>query len=113
MQLSAVRSEIEHMRRQILRQRKETRDLQRAEYLPALRKSFWNGCRPKLTGRALSVTDNLGSSAENILARTRSSTGQPSGASIGKLDVRFAALNGLKSDIAALPKSARNGSRRS
>jgi len=30
MQLSYVRSEIEHMRRQILRQRKEIRDLQRA-----------------------------------------------------------------------------------
>jgi hypothetical protein len=30
MQLSAIRSEIEHMRRQILRQRKEIRDLQRA-----------------------------------------------------------------------------------
>jgi cell division protein FtsL len=30
MQLLAIRSEIEHMRRQILRQRKEIRDLQRA-----------------------------------------------------------------------------------
>ena len=30
MQLSAIRSVIEHMRRQILRQRKEIRDLQRA-----------------------------------------------------------------------------------
>ena len=30
MQLSAVRSEIEHMRRQILRQRREIQDLQKA-----------------------------------------------------------------------------------
>jgi len=30
MQLSAVRSEIEHMRRQVHRQRREIRDLQRA-----------------------------------------------------------------------------------
>jgi hypothetical protein len=58
MQLSAFRSEIEHMRRQMLRRRKEIRDLQRPKYLPALWRSFWNGCRPKLTGRALSVTDN-------------------------------------------------------
>jgi hypothetical protein len=51
MQLSSTRAEIEHMRRQIHRQRKEIRDLQRAG-IPA-------GSAEQLLARMLSKVDEL------------------------------------------------------
>jgi hypothetical protein len=56
MDLNVIRGEIEQMRRQILRQRKEIQDLQRAGIGTKPPKSCLAGCRPKLTGSALSVT---------------------------------------------------------
>jgi hypothetical protein len=51
MQLSSIRTEIEHMRRQIHRQRKEIRDLQRA--------GIPTGSAEQLLGRMLSKVDEL------------------------------------------------------
>jgi hypothetical protein len=51
MQLSFIRSEIEHMRRQIHRQRKEIRDLQRA--------GIPTGSAEQLLARMLSKVDEL------------------------------------------------------
>jgi hypothetical protein len=81
MQLSSIRAEIEHMRRQIHRQRKEIRDLQRA--------GIPTGSAEQLLARMLSKVDELVSSAtgrlarngESIPAQTKLSTGQSSGVS--------------------------------
>jgi hypothetical protein len=51
MQLSSIRAEIEHMRRQIHRQRKEIRDLQRA--------AIQTGSAEQLLARMLSKVDEL------------------------------------------------------
>jgi hypothetical protein len=51
MQLSSIRAEIEHMRRQIHRQRKEIRDLQRA--------GIPTGSAEQLLARMLSKVDEL------------------------------------------------------
>jgi hypothetical protein len=44
MQITYIREEIERKRRQILRQRREIRDLQRAGIPTKSRKSCWPGC---------------------------------------------------------------------
>ena len=63
MQLSAVRSEIEHMRRQIHRQRREFRDLQRAG-IPI--KSA-----EELLARMLSKVDDLCAERDRLVGQCR------------------------------------------
>jgi hypothetical protein len=81
MNIDYIRSEIEHMRRQILRQRKEIQDLQRA--------GIPTKSAEELLGRMLAKVDGLcaerdrqeASSAENIPAPTKSSMARSSAAS--------------------------------
>jgi hypothetical protein len=63
MQLSSIRAEIEHMRRQIHRQRREIRDVQRA--------GTPTGSAEELLGRMLSKVDELCVERDRIVRRCR------------------------------------------
>jgi hypothetical protein len=63
MDLTAIRAEIEHMRRQILRQRREIRDLQRAGIVTA--------SAEQLLGRMQSKVDELCTERDRQLGEQR------------------------------------------
>ena len=63
MELTAIRAEIEHMRRQILRQRREIRDLQRAG-IPTI-------AAEELLGRMQSKVDELCTERDRQLGEQR------------------------------------------
>ena len=56
MQITYIREEIERRRRQILQQRREIRDLQRAGIPQSPRKSCWPGCKPRSMSCAQNAT---------------------------------------------------------
>jgi hypothetical protein len=63
MQLSSIRAEIEHMRRQIHRQRREIGDLQRA--------GIPTGSAEQLLARMLAKVDELCAERDRIVGRCR------------------------------------------
>jgi hypothetical protein len=63
MQLSTVRSEIEHMRRQIHRQRREIRDLQRA--------GIPTGSAEELLARTQAKVDELSAKCDELVGQCR------------------------------------------
>ena len=81
MELNFIRGEIEHMRRQILRQRKEIRALQRAGIPTKSAEELLERMLAKVDGLCVERDRLVGEQRRNIPALIRSSMDQQSGAS--------------------------------
>jgi hypothetical protein len=81
MQLSSIRAEIEHMRRQIHRQRKEIRDLQRA--------GISTGTADALLARMLSKVDELCVERDRQVGEARRKYPDTNKVIIGPIERRF------------------------
>jgi hypothetical protein len=81
MQLSSIRAEIEHMRRQIHRQRKEIRDLQRA--------GIPTGSADALLARMLSKVDELCVERDRQVGEARRKYPGTNKVIIGPIERRF------------------------